>query len=265
MAVVSVETYIDDALARVGRERGHFEDRLAAVEQFQREVREIQPAVGQPGGPPATDGGVGPVSAGAGISGTKRCKQVRELFAETVYVNSVTDTDESLLETISEELGETISLALAPGTDQQFTPTIKQSVLSASAERQAEIESMQQALDAERESLATVREGIEEITTWLSEADQTPLLDLNFEQLHERHDKLDSYLQQCERLSDGRQHHVHGTTSQAGAAGVDHHQLVQFLYQSFPVTYPVLATLANLEEICRTGKRRVRDHLVRRV
>jgi len=265
-AAMSIETHIHDAITRVEREIGHFDDRLAGVERFEREVRDIQPTAGQPGGPPATDGGVRTVSAGiATDSDGSRCRAVRELFAETIYPHSVTESDEHLLRTIGEELTEQVSLALAPGTDQRFTPPVKRTVLSATAERQAEIESMQQALDAERESLETAREETRQVTDWLCEVDQTSLLELGFEELCERHRTLEEHLQRCERLAETRQETVHSTSSTAGAAGVDHHQLIRFLYQSFPVSYPVLATVTNLEDVCRTGQQRVRDHLVRRV
>lgn len=262
MGNVTVETHVDDALGRVEREIEHFEDRGAAVERFRRELDSIQPATAQPRA--ATDGGVGavsPVTAG----GASQCKEVRKLFAETVYRHSVTDGEESLLQTIGEEFSEPISFALAPGTDQRFTPPVKQSVRSAASERLVEIESMQRALDAERESLRAAREGIEEITDWLCEADQTPLLELDFEALRARHDRLEEYRQRCDRLARARQERVHSTTSQAGAAGVDHHQLVEFLYQSFPVSHPVLGTLTNLDDVCEECQRRVRDHMIRRV
>lgn len=261
---MTVETHVDDAIDRVDREREHFEDRLSGVEAFERELRGLQPTAGQPGGPPATDGGVGAISPAVRSNSSSQCSTVRELFAETIYPHSSSEGDESLLETIGEELGQPVSVALAPGTDQQFTPPLKRTILSATADRQAEIESMLHALDSERDSLVSARDEIQQITTWLCEADQTSLLQLNFEALRDRHEVLEGHLERCGQLEASRQDHIHGTTSQAGAAGVDHHQLVQFLYQSFPVSYPVLATLTNLEEVCRTGQRRVRDHLVRR-
>lgn len=264
VVVVTVETHVEDALERVEREREHFQNRLEAIERFQREVREIQPVTGRPSGLPATDGGVGVVSTAVGVPSGDRCEAVRDLFAETVYPASVTDGEE-LLQTISEELSETISLALAAGTDQQFAPAVKRSVLSASADREAEIEAMLDALDAERSSLSTVREGVTEMTAWLAEADRTPLIQLDFEALEKRHDRLESYRERGDRLSKTRQQHVHGTTSQGGTAGVEHEQLVEFLYQSFPVSYPALTTLANLDEVCKMSQRRVRDHLARRV
>lgn len=261
---MTIETHVDDAIERVDAEVEHFENRLSGVEAFERELRDLQPTAGQPGGPPATDGGVGAISPAVRSNSTSQCTKVRELFAETIYPHSSSEGDESVIETINEELSQPVSVALAPGTDQQFTPPLKQTILSATADRQAEIESMLHALDSERDSLVAARDEIQEITTWLCEADQTPLLQLNFETLRDRHEVLDDHLQRCGQLETRRQNHVHGTTSQAGVAGVDHHQLVQFLYQSFPVSYPVLATLANLEEVCRTSQRRVRDHLVRR-
>jgi len=262
---VSIETHVDGAIKRVDREIDHFGSRLTGVEQFERQLSEIQPATGK-SHRTATDGGVQAVSAPLDGGGTAdHCEEVRESFGDTVYPHTAGNSDESVLETIGEEFGDRIALALAPGTDQQFTPGLKRTILSATREREAEIESMQRALETERTSLVEARSEIQTITEWLSETDQTPLLELDFEELQERHETLDGYLDGCDSLVESRQETIHSTTSPAGAAGVEHHPLVEFLYQSFPVSYPVLGTIANLDEVCRTSQRRVRDHMVRRV
>jgi len=266
VAGVTVETHIDDAIERVDGEIDRFADRLSAVEAFERKLQDIPASAAAAGSPAATDGGVQVVSNAVGTSPReKRCREVRELFAETVYPHSASKGEEPLLKVIAEEFSKQASVALAPKTDQQFTPPVKRTLLSAAADRTAEIESMQRALRAERESLVEAREETRAVTEWLCEADQTPLLELDFEALRERHETLADFLQRCETLAQSRQEVIHSTTSQAGAAGVDHQQLVECLYQSFPVRHPALATTSNLEEVCRTSQRRVRDHLVRRI
>jgi len=105
----------------------------------------------------------------------------------------------------------------------------------------------------------------EEITAWLSSADGTPLLGLDFEGLRARHERLAAFREQCDRLARKRQSLLTRTVSEGGAAGVDHRSLVESLYGGLPTAHPVLSAAVTLEEVCTDCQKAVRDHLTRRV
>lgn len=261
-----IETHVDRARATVDREMEALVEERAAYEQFRRHVAGLSTETRQ-----ATAGGVGPgsvaVRAGGGDTGDSACAQVREAFAETIRPHSVDDIgdDESLLETIREELGDGVALALAPTTDPGFTPQTKQAVLSAARDRRHGIDATTDSLDSEAESLEAAGETVTEITDWIEAAEETPLSSLGFDALRERHDRLADHRERCEQLLADRQALLHRTTGRNAGADVSHRSLVRYLYQSFPVVYPVLSTLTRLLGLLTDCQRTVRDHLTRRV
>jgi hypothetical protein len=265
---MSVETHVGDALDRAETERRHVEQKGAAFQEFRAVVREIEPTTrgGQPGGPMA-DGGIAVAATGYAGGGTRnKCEQVRAEFAETVgQVSDVVAAEETTIETLREEFCEEIALALSPHSESQFTPNVKQALLTAAGNRRQELAALRKALVVERESLDDAVEEVGEMTTWLAEADQTPLLGLGFEELRERHERLSSFRDRCKRIADHRQDTLETTTSYEGSAGLEHEGVVTYLYDDFPTTHPVLSTTARLDEVCADCQRAVRDHLTRRV
>lgn len=259
-----VETHVDVARETVARERGQIVDEQEAYEQFRRQVASISPTEA----PPQTGaGGSGPIGTQAAASTTDstNCRRVREAFAETVRPHSVDAADEEpLLETIREELGDGIAVALAPTTDHGFTPQTKQAIFAAVCERLQDLDATTTSLDREAESLAAAATETETVTEWLRAADETPLPELGFEDLRERHERLDEFRDQCQQRLTVRQELLQETTSQNPWVGLNHRSLVVFLYQKFQVNYPVLSTIARLDDLLADCQRTVRDHLTRR-
>ena len=261
---MSALTHIDQAGTRVQAEQEVVAEKIDAFDAFVRRVAEL--STGQT-----------PSSAGmAATTGTQlrvdsatddHCRTVRRAFDETVRPHSVADGDgsESLLETIREELTDTIALALAPTTDVSFSPELKQMVISKTRARRAESTALHEALGREERHLADVGAAVDDITAWLVDANETPLTDLGFDALERRHETLTSHRDRCEELVHRRQQFLDETTKNGVAAGVRHEHLIPSLYRDFPVDHPVLATVANLDAICDEGQRTVRDHVVRRV
>ncbi|WP_423751752.1 DUF7260 family protein [Salinirarus marinus] len=58
-----------------------------------------------------------------------------------------------------------------------------------------------------------------------------------------------------------RQRTLRQTTAKDGQVAITHRSLVQYLYSTFSVTYPVLVTVVRLAELCQSCQRTVRDHL----
>ena len=260
-----IETHVDGATEVVERERAALTEQGAAYEEFRRRVASLSTTERRPGSAGATVHGGGAARTARADTGGAACERVRETFAETVRPHSIDDVgEEPLLETIREELGDGVALALAPTTDAGFTPKTKQAVLTAARERSRGIEATLASIDSERESLEGAADVVAELTEWLVAADETPLSSLGFDALRDRHERLAAYRARCDSLLTERQELLASTTGRNGSADVTHRSLVRYLYSSFPVVYPVLSTVTRLADLLGDCQRAVRSHLTRR-
>ncbi|MFW6000552.1 MAG: DUF7260 family protein [Halorubrum sp.] len=278
---MTVETHVDRARDRVAAELDATDDERRAYERFRSTVASI-PTVSAPGGGGSAGEGFGVGSgtgAGVGAGGVRvvaggtdatpadGCRRVREAFAETVRPHSVPDGSdgEPLLVTVREELGDAVAVALSPKTDNGFTPPVASAIESAVEDRLAELAVFDRTLEREAASLRSAGEAIREATDWLTNANETPLLTLGFDDLRHRHASLAERIDTCEALLADRQADLDRTASRGAAVGIRHRSTVAYLYADFPVSYPVLSTVARLVETLRECQRAVRDHLTRRV
>jgi len=260
-----IETPIDRATERVEAEREALDARLDAYAVFADRVEglSVESRPSAPHGVVATTG----THLHAGGSTDGRCRAVRTAFAETIRPHSVDDVDESepLLTTIGHEFTESIAVALAPTTDAGFTDGLKRTVLSEVDDRRTETTVLNRALVREGTRVETVADAVDTITAWVVEAELGEGRLVGFDALRERHRKLERFREQCDDLAAQRQALLQRSTCKQLEAGIRHRSLVGYLYQEFPMDYPVLATLARLDAACAVCQRAVRDHLVRRV
>lgn len=261
-----VTTHVDRAQSRVRTERAAVDAKADAFEAFVERVEAVSP---DPEPVPTSSAGVTATAGGLsrGTSSTEnRCRTVRTAFAETVRPHSVADVDdpEPLLETVRQEFTDSIALALAPTTEASFTPECKQMLVSAAETRRTEMGALARALDREATQLAAAAETVETVTSWIVDADETPLTELGFDALRDRHETLATHRERCAELARDRQAFRGAATSQRADVGVRHRDLIAYLYQEFPVDHPVLTTVAQLDEACAECQRAVRRHLVRR-
>lgn len=260
---MGVETEVDRAIERARAEREAFAAKVGAFESFADRVSDLRTASGG--------------SSGAGVTATTgsraratdaadSCRAVRTAFAETVRPHSVADVDdpEPLLATVGSEFTESIAVALAPTTGTPFTDELRRAILSETRERVAEAETLRAAIEREESELSEAAGTVRGVTTWLTEADETPLSELGFEGLRRRHEGLSERRRECEDLARRRQSFLAETTAKSPNAGVRHGDVIPFLYRDFSVEHPVLATAARLDELCRECQRVVRTHLTRR-
>ncbi len=261
-----IETHIDDAQERSTAERESLATKEHAVQAFIDRVADIEPESVSPAATAGQTQGMTVTATGGTNSGpSDSCGKVREAFAETVAPHSAPDEGEPLLETIRVELTDSVAAALAQGTATPLSPELKAAIVSEAQGRQTEIDVMCQALDNEHERLMGAAETVREVTDWLAEADETPLSELGFEALRQRHERLTAHRETCDRLATERQAFLDGTTSEAVETGVRNDHIISQLYEDFPVEYPVLATATRLDNVCQDCQRVVRDHLTRRV
>jgi hypothetical protein len=254
-----MSTYIDQAHTRVQAEHDALEAKLDAIDTFTSRVGELSVEQAPPSSKLTTAGTL----SGTTATGETACRTVRTAFAETIQPHT-TETD-SVLTAIQTAFSESVAAALAPTTDASFSTELKKMVLSAARKRRTETEVMRQALEKERTHLATASESVDEITSWIADADERPLTDLDFEQLRARHETLTDHREQCDSLVSQRQQFLHDTTNKNTELGIRHETLIPSLYEDFPVDHPVLATVVRVEDICTTCQRAVRTHLVQRV
>jgi hypothetical protein len=262
---VPVETYVDRARTRVRAEREAVAAKRDAFEAFRDRVADIPTAPA----PAAASG----VTAAAGQqfradgSGDDRCRRVRTAFDETVRPHSVADVDgpESLLATVRSEFTDAIAVALAPTTEPSFSAELKRLLLSEADDRRTEADVTCRALAREQSALDDAADAVDAVTAWIAGADETPLTDLGFEELRDRHEALADHRESCRELSRERQAFLRGTTNRGTDLGIRHRSLLGYVYRDLPVDHPVLATATRLEATCRDCQRAVREHLVRRV
>ena len=262
---MAVDTYIEQARTRARSEQEAIDEKLRSYETFIRRGQELQPDQ-----TPSSMAGIttasGATHLSADASDSDGCRTVRTIFAETIRPHSVADVDgtESLLETIREEFTDAIAVALTPTTAPSFTPELKGMVLAEARSRRSEATALQNALGREDRHLNEAAETVTDIIDWIVDANESPLTDLDFDALQQRHETLASHRDRCEEVARNRQEFLQKTTKNGVDAGVRHRSLIPYLYQDFPVDHPVLATVATLDDTCRECQRTVRDHFVRR-
>lgn len=259
---MSLETHVDRAIDRSTAEREAIEAKRNAYDRFLDRISDVRAesvAASAPGSK---------TTLGARFSSSDGARRtVRRAFAETVRPHSVDDVDaegESLLVTVRHELGESVALALAPTTDTPFSPQVRSAVVDAVEDRQTETKVLARALEREAVHLREVKATVEEATDWVAAADETPLSNLGFDELADRHETLATHRERCAERIRERQSFLNDTTGSAADVAVRHHSVVGYLYQESPTDYPALDVLVRLENLCATCQEAVRDHLVRR-
>jgi hypothetical protein len=257
-----VTTAVDRARTRARTEREAVEAKRDAFDAFRARVADVSTETASASAPAAATAG----ALARGESSTAdACRTVRKAFAETIRPHSVADLDgsEPLLATIGSEFSDAIAAALAPTTAASFTPELKRRLLAAADARRAEVDVFQRALGREVAQLETTSETVDDVSAWVTAADETPLTDLGFEELRRRHETFDSHRERCGSLARDRQQFLREATSRGGEPRMRHRDLASYLYADFDVDHPLLATVAELDAACAECQRTVRKHLVR--
>lgn len=261
---MTVETRVSQALERARAERETVERKRDAVEEFADRVDGVAPRTR----PAADNFAASGATLTARSPGTDGCQAVRDAFDATVGPHGTVDVADggTTLDRLAAEFNEEVACALSPATTgMPFTASLKRAVLAAADARRDELGALSAALDREEASLVAARTDLDGVVTWLSRADETRLVELDFDALAARHDRLDEFEARCEAVATDRQEFLDGATNVGATIGVENRSVVESLYDDFRVDYPVLATTARLADLCRSCRRAVRDHLTRRV
>jgi hypothetical protein len=257
---------LDAAAERVATERRAVTAEREALNEFLARVEELGPT---DSARPLADGGARTGATGAGTvlggGGPDELAVVREAFVDIV-VPTVPDhvESDSPAATMRDELGPEVAGALAG--EGPLTPPVRAAIRESVAERCRELDATEVVLDRERDQLAAARETVADAGEWLHAADETPLPELGFDALRERHERLAAVRGDCDTLVDDRQAFLGGTTGRDGCR-VSHDPFFVYLYgeSGTPETdHPVLAALADLAVLVGDCQRAVRAHLTRR-
>lgn len=254
----------------VEREQTHVDEERQAYEHFHSEVASLSPQTptNQSRNKSVTGKSISLSKCTQSHSAESNACRIRELFAETIRPYSVADidTEETLLETVQEELGDSIAFVLAPGTDVQVTTQIQQTICSVAQYRQRELNLMAKILEQEYESIQAATHDFQTISNWVKQRNQSSLQKLGFDELQHNHEKLSSHRSCCEDRLYARQETIQATRiGQNAQISRKHQPVVTYLYQELPVTYPILSTITRLDMLLADCQRTIRDHLTRRM
>jgi len=106
---------------------------------------------------------------------------------------------------------------------------------------------------------------VEDVTGSILDNDDGEVYALNFDELRERHERLKRHKKRCEDVLAERQEVLHSTTNSKGAKGLEHRELISYLYEDFPTDYPVIATTTRLYGLCEELQEKVRHEIARSV
>lgn len=191
-------------------------------------------------------------------------QRVANLYESTVMAvpHYEEDYNDTLEQSMAAELGEDISTAVLYGTE--FTPHLKTALVNKAREAQRQRKELLGGLSTEADELARAASEFDRITTTLESVSPERLHQEPFPALAELWDRLGSLEDGCERLVSDRQVHVHDHRLNGSPAGSEH-TFYQYLYQSLPVKYPVLADATSVLSSIRHTRRRVLHELTTRV
>jgi len=259
---MSVDTDVDRARERVADEREWTTEKHRAFERFETAVAEVD--AGTSGGSTAFGG---PTAVATASNSSAGVSAVLDAFEEHLgpYSGDAQETPETVHQAVATEFSAELAISLCGGNSAgTLTPQLKQVVQAETQSRLDELDAMGRALEREADSLSAVDAAVADICEWFVAHNPTPLEDLGFDRLRAWHETLDDHRERLDAAAAERQEHLDATTGASGAVGIEHRVLVEYLYAGFPSTYPVLATLARLEDACQEAQRSIRAHLVAR-
>lgn len=253
-----------EAVERAAAERERIEEKVDAFDAFGDRVAGVSAEAGRragtanPAAARATETAV--VASGTPARSAGAAESVREAFRETVLPYA---EPESLQQAMADELSPELTTALSPAAG-GLTPGLKSQLVSRAEQRRRECRLLADAIETERERLAELGDELDRIVGEVVGADETPLLQLGFEELRERHDRLAELRATCDRLAADRQAAIRGARHD-GLTGVRQSELLDHLYADLPDGHPGLADVARLDAVLADCQRAVRDHLCSRV
>ncbi|WP_058996330.1 hypothetical protein [Haloarcula sp. CBA1127] len=213
---------VETALTVLDREHTELAAEQDGLEDFLQRLRAVDPAE-QPSSP---------VGARSRQSASDPVEALRDAYADTMLAVDHYESvyDESLIENVAIEFGPDYAALFHPETNVGFSPPLKRSLVAAAEQAIDERTSLDRAVKIEQESMQEYRGSLQEIIEtldstvvpeWYRETFQSDVTAL----LQQRQDQLHSSVHRFET-----------------------HEFCTYMYEEQLWTYPVLTSLARLQE-----------------
>jgi hypothetical protein len=237
-------TRIDEARRVVAAERSTVSDEHDAFEAFDRRVADLSTVTVATEPPVMTDTHPSDSSL----------ERVRSAYAETVMSvpHYEAEYGDSVPESLAVEFGEDLAAAVVGGT--ALTPECRDAVRAAAAAARQERSDFLDVLDREAESLATAADAVADVRTTVEGLDDRPLPTRGFDDLRDCWSRLTDLEARTDAIGMRRQETIRGHRGDLPGVPTD---LTEYLYADLSVSYPVLATVADLGSDLARARRRV--------
>ena len=186
--------------------------------------------------------------------------RVRSAYRDTIMNVAHYDEDygDSLPESLAEEFSPEIATAVL--TSDQLTPPLRSRLIDATHHAREGRHALLQGLENERTALNTADENLTPLSADLNDILSAESFHTwSDEDLATERDCLHAHQQECDQLAADRQ----ATLQEQRIPSTHHidHEFTQYLYESLPVTYPVLTDIASLAETLQNTQQGVKRAL----
>jgi hypothetical protein len=228
-------------------ERRRTAEEIQALRSFETRVREVETTSRVAGGRPAARASVvagGPDGLGA----------VRDAYEATVMAvpHYESEYDDSYVESLAAEFSRDLAAALTDGT--LFNAVCKDALLSAVDGARSVRGRFLELLTAESDSLEAAAETLTPVSAELSDLEDRAVGTAPYGMLDAYGARLAVLERTCETVAETRQATLFEQRRTSGLP-TDAPDVPQYVYQTLPFDYPVMATVAD----CSAAIRRIRD------
>jgi uncharacterized phage infection (PIP) family protein YhgE len=251
---------IETAMAALDEERERLDVERTAFTQFRKRVAAMDVHA------PTANTTAGIKNAIMGTStataSSTQLEQVRDAYRETVM--SVPHYDEDYNQSLNDDIAEEFSpeLASALAAADSLMPPIQETFLTGCQRATEGRTTLLSALDREADNLQHARDTLEALHTTLDEMNQQPIAVWSTNDIISTYERLADLETECDELAAERQAELHSQRI-PGPSPADE-ELNEYLYESLPVTYPVLADLAEFDSLLHTARQHLEQALISR-
>jgi hypothetical protein len=239
-----VTTRIDAARTVVAEERACVRAEYEAFDAFDRRIADLPTVAAATGPPLVTD----PRPADPSLA------RIRTAYEETVMgvPHYEAEYGDTVAESLAVEFGDELAAALVGGT--ALTPEFLDAVRAAAAAARREREAFLETLDREDESLAAAADAVADVRGTLDALDDGHHDTREFDDLRDLWARLSDLEARADGIGMRRQETIRSQRGNLPGVPAD---LTEYLYADLAVSYPVLATVADLGDDVDRVRRRV--------
>ncbi|MEY7850082.1 hypothetical protein AB7C87_12890 [Natrarchaeobius sp. A-rgal3] len=226
-------TVLEEARKTARRERRVLADEKRAFERFHRRLDELEASQPQIAGRQ-------PLQCGTRASGLQT---VRNAYTETVMDSPHygDEYDETPLESMAEELGPELAVAVAQHTS--LHAQLKRSLLEAAEQAIESRERILDAIDTESTAIGEIEREVEDVADELNAVRAQPIDRLEFNALRLTRERLDELRSRCDELAAKRQRQIR---RRRGLTIAEIGTFERYLYDERSSPHPVLGSIAEL-------------------